>query len=187
MLGAPPPPPPPNVPSLTDRGEDGKILSVRQQMEQHRANPQCASCHAQMDPLGFALENFDAVGRWRTEDPEAHAAIDASGKLGDGSTFSGPTEFRALLLKRRIEFVNTVVEKLLTYSLGRGLEYYDAPAVRQIMRAAEPADYRWSAIIGEIVKSPPFQMRRAADQVNEAPNPVKTAANPASPTTRRSQ
>jgi hypothetical protein len=149
------------VPALKHHGEGGQTTTVRERLELHRKNPVCASCHAQMDPLGFALENFDAVGRWRTEDQEAHSPIDASGKLMDGSSFSGPAEFRAVLLKRRVEFVNTVVEKLLTYSLGRGLEYYDAPAVRQIMRATEPTEYRWSAIIGEIVKSPPFQMRRA--------------------------
>jgi hypothetical protein len=187
LLGAPPPPPPPNVPALKENGEGGQPTTVRERLELHRKNPVCASCHAQMDPLGFALENFDAVGRWRTEDPEAHTAIDASGRLTDGNTFSGPAEFRALLLKRRGELVNTVVEKLLTYALGRGLEYYDRPVMRRIMRAAEPTEYRWSAIIGEIVKSPPFQMRRAADRVNEAPNPVKTVANPASSTTRRSQ
>jgi hypothetical protein len=161
LLGAPPPPPPPNVPALKESGEGGKPTTVRERMEQHRKNPVCASCHAQMDPIGFALENFDAIGRWRTEDAAAHTPIDASGTLLDGSRFNGPAEFRALLLKRRDDFARTVVEKLLTYALGRGLEYYDQPVVRQILREAAPSGYRWSAIIGGIVRSAPFQMRAA--------------------------
>ncbi len=164
LLGAPPPPPPPNVPSLKDRGEDGKILSVRQQMEQHRANPVCASCHARMDPLGFALENFDAVGQWRTTSGAAKTPIDASGVLPDGTKFQGPAELRQLLLSKPEQFVTTVTEKLLTYALGRGVEYYDAPAVRKIMRDSAPTGYRWSSLISELVRSTPFQMRRSRDQ-----------------------
>ena len=162
MLGAPPPPPPPNVPSLMDRGDDGKILSVRQQMEQHRANPQCASCHAQMDPLGFALENFDATGKWRTVSGANATPVDASGALPDGTKFDGPAQLRQLLLSRSQQFLTVVTEKFLTYALGRGLEYYDEPSVRKIMRTAAP-DYRWSSLILNIVKSDPFQMRRSPD------------------------
>ena len=125
LLGAPPPPPPPDVPDLKPRGKDGRLLSMREQMDAHRANPICASCHARMDPIGFALENYDAVGRWRAKD--AGAAIDASGKLPDGTTFNGPAELKKILLTgHRDEFVTTVTEKLLTYALGRGLEAYDA-------------------------------------------------------------
>ena len=162
LLGTPPPPPPPDVPSLKeDRGEDAKPLTMRQRMEQHRTDPVCASCHARMDPLGFALENFDALGRWRTED--AGNRIDASGVLPDGTQFQGPAELRKLLLSRREAFVTTVTEKLLAYALGRGVEYYDAPAIRRILREAAPNDYRWSSLVLGIVKSTPFQMRRSRE------------------------
>ena len=162
MLGTPPPPPPPNVPALKDRGEDGEALSVRERMEQHRADPACASCHEVMDPLGFALENFDGIGRWRTTS-EANTPIDASGVLPDGTQFEGPVGLRELLVSRRQQFVTTVTERLLTYALGRGVENYDAPAVRKIIQEAAPSDYRWSSIIMGIVKSVPFQMRRSAE------------------------
>jgi hypothetical protein len=164
LLGSPPPPPPDAVPSLKDRGSDGSILtSVREQMEQHRKNPACFGCHGRMDPLGFALENFDAIGRWRTSDGTGSGAIDASGVLPDGTKFQGPAELRKILLNRGDEIVTTAAEKLLTYALGRGLEYYDAPAVRAIVREAAPGDYRWSSIILGIVKSTPFQMRRSRE------------------------
>ena len=159
ILGAPPPAPPPDVPELPGEEEGGKALSMRERMERHRANPACASCHAQMDPLGFALENFDAVGRWRTS--EGDTRIDASGALPDGTTFDGPTELRQLLASRRDDFVRTVIEKMLVYALGRGLEYYDMPTVRRIQRDAAAADYRWSSLIQAIVQSTPFQMRRS--------------------------
>jgi mono/diheme cytochrome c family protein len=159
VLGAPPPPPPPDVPALTDNGAGGKILTMRERMEQHRANPACAVCHNQMDPLGFALENFDGIGRWRTK--EGTSPIDSSGVLPGGIKFQGPSELRQLLMGKREQFVTTVTERLLTYAIGRGLEYYDAPAVRKIMHAAKPKDYRWSSIILNIVKSTPFQMRRS--------------------------
>jgi hypothetical protein len=161
LLGSPPPLPPNNVPSLKDRGDDGRILSVRRQMEQHASNPGCAPCHAGMDPLGFALENFDAIGRWRAA--AANVPIDSSGVLPDGTRFQGPTDLGNLLLSRREEFANTVTEKLLTYALGRGLEPYDAPAVRAIKREAAPDEYRWSSLIMAIVRSVPFQMRRALE------------------------
>jgi hypothetical protein len=161
ILGAPPPPPPANVPSLDEKkGEAGKPLSVREQMELHRVNPACASCHKVMDPLGFALENFDATGRWRTT--EAGNPIDASGILPDGTRFQGPAELRKILLSHPEQLAHTVTEKLLIYALGRGVEYYDMPAVRRILRDAAPGDYRWSSIILGIVKSMPFQMRRSS-------------------------
>ena len=162
FLGTPPPPPPPDVvASLTERDKDGKVLSVRQQMEQHRTNPVCATCHARMDPLGFALENFDAIGKWRTTD--ANTPIDASGALPDGTQFEGPAGLRNLMVDKGDEFVTTITEKLLTYALGRGVEYYDQTAVRQIVRGAAPNDYRWSSLIMGIVKSTPFQMRRSRE------------------------
>jgi mono/diheme cytochrome c family protein len=163
LLGAPPPPPPPNVPALKENGEGGKPTTVRERMEAHRNNPACASCHAQMDPLGFALENFDAVGKWRTVDAEAQTPIDASGRLIDGQTFDGPAAFRRLLVARQYDFVTTLTEKLLTYALGRGVEYYDRPVVRQILRNAAPSDYRWSSVILGIVKSAPFEQRQAGE------------------------
>ena len=129
-------------------------------MEQHRDNPVCASCHARMDPLGFALEHFDATGRWREDD--GGAAIDAVVTLPDGTHLDSPAAFRDALSSD--EFVRTVAEKLLTYALGRGLEYYDAPAVRQLLRDAAP-DYRWSSFVLGIVKSVPFQMRRVAEEI----------------------
>jgi mono/diheme cytochrome c family protein len=162
FLGAPPPPPPPNVPALADAGDAGAPASVRERLEQHRRNPVCASCHAQMDPLGFALENFDALGKWRTV--EGHTAIDATGVLPDGTRFSGPVEFRKILLARQDEFVGTVAEKLLTYALGRGVEYYDMPAVRTIARKSQASGYSWSSIILGIVRSTPFQMRAVSAQ-----------------------
>ncbi|MEE8348561.1 MAG: DUF1592 domain-containing protein [Acidobacteriota bacterium] len=162
ILGTPPPPPPPNVPALKDRGQDGEALSVRERMEQHRANPVCASCHMVMDPLGFALENFDGIGKWRMTS-EANTPIDASGVLPDGTRFEGPAGLRELLVSRRQQFVTTVTEKLLTYALGRGVESYDAPAVRKIVQEAAPTDYRWSSIVMGIIKSVPFQMRRSPE------------------------
>jgi len=128
-------------------------------MEQHRANPACAVCHTRMDPIGFALENFDAIGRWRTTD--AGSEIDSSGVLPDGTRFEGPAALRKALLRNPEQFVNTIAEKLLTYALGRKLEYYDAPAVRGITRQAGVKDYRWSSLILGVVKSTPFQMRRS--------------------------
>jgi hypothetical protein len=160
LLGAPPPPPPPNVPSLPDdNGEHGRVATMRERMDRHRTNPICASCHARMDPLGFALENFDGIGTWRTT--EGERPVDASGTLPDGTHFTGPDGLRSILLNRRDEFVQAVTEKLLTYALGRGLESYDAPAIRAITRAAAADDSRWSSLIAGIVKSTPFRMRRS--------------------------
>jgi hypothetical protein len=160
ILGSPPPPPP-NVPSLKDNGENGQMLTMRQRMEQHRANPVCAGCHSRMDPLGFALENFDALGKWRTV--EANNSIDPSGVLPDGTKFEGPAGLRKVLLSKQEEFVSTMTERLLIYALGRGLDYNDAPAIRKILREAAGNDYRWSSLILGIAKSTPFQMRRSAE------------------------
>ncbi len=159
MVGAPPPAPPANVPALELSNKDGKPVSVRQMLEMHRANPACAGCHARMDPLGLSLENFDAIGQWRTTD--AGHAIDASGVLLDGTKVNGPRELRQALAAQKTQFVTTVTGKLLTYALGRGLEYYDATTVRAIDRSAAADDYRWSSVILGIVKSPAFQMKIA--------------------------
>ncbi len=159
ILGAPPPLPPPNVPPLRERADAGELTSLRERLEAHRVSPVCANCHARMDPIGFAFENFDAVGRWRETDDDA--PIDPSGVLPDGTAFDGLPELRDVLLSRSDEFVVTVTEKLLTYALGRGIEHHDLPAVRAIVREAKPNDYRWSSIILGVVRSMPFQMRRS--------------------------
>ncbi len=160
VLGTPPPPPPPNVPELEPAEDSGRVLAMRERMEQHRANPVCASCHRLMDPLGLALENFDAVGRWRGHMPGG-IAIDASGAMPDGTPFDGPADLRGLLVRNPEQFVTVVTEKLLTYALGRGVEYYDAPSVREITRAAAGHDYGLASLIVGVVKSTPFQMRLA--------------------------
>ena len=160
ILSAPPPPPPPNVPGLEDTNTEGEVLSMRDRMVQHRKNPVCASCHAQMDPLGLALENFDAVGRWRTHG-ESNNPIDASGVLPNGLEFDGPAGLRQALLHDPELFATTVTEKLLTYALGRGLAHYDAPAIRAITHDAAGSDYSFSSLIIGIVNSTPFQMRRS--------------------------
>ncbi len=157
IMGTPVPPPPPNVPALKDNTPGGKQLSVRERMEEHRKNPACAVCHKIMDPLGFALENFDAVGQWR--DTEAGKPIDASGVLVDGTKVNGPVALREAILKRPQTFAGTMTEKLLTYALGRGLEYYDMPVVRSIVRRMAANDYHFSSLVLGIVESAPFQMR----------------------------
>src|SRR5262249_27835483 len=154
-------------PALPDKTADGQSRSMRGRLEQHRKNPVCAGCHARMDPLGFALENFDAVGRWR--DLDAGTQIDASGVLPDGTTFKGPAAFRQVLLQQREEIVETLVERLMTYALGRGVEYYVMPAVRQVLRASQAEGTRWSAIVIAIATSEPFMMRMpVAAQAAEA-------------------
>jgi len=162
ILAAPMPAPPPNVPTLESSNKDGKPLTVREMLETHRANPVCASCHKNMDPLGLSLENFDAIGQWRTTD--AGRAIDASGVLLDGTKVDGPRELRQALVAKKTQFATAVTEKLLTYALGRGLEYYDAPAGRAIDRSAAADGYRWSSLVLATVKSAPFQMRTAGKQ-----------------------
>ncbi len=160
ILGTPPPPPPADIPDLPDRGENGQAATVRDRLARHRESPACSVCHAPMDPLGLALENYDAVGQWRTTG-EAELPIDSSGNLPDGTVFEGPTGLRTLLLERRDQFVGTLTEKLLAYALGRGPEYYDRPTVRAITRASASDNYRWSSIIVGIVQSTPFRMRRS--------------------------
>jgi hypothetical protein len=160
ILGFPPSPPPPNVSDLAENSVDGKPRSVRERLEQHRRNPACSGCHAPMDPLGFALENFDGVGRWRTSD--AGTPVDSSGVLPDGTTFSGPLGLRKVLDVRRRDFTAAFAEKLLTYALGRGLEYYDRPALREILQRAAADDYRWSSLILNVIRSTPFQARRVS-------------------------
>ena len=159
ILGAPPPPPPPNVPPLPETSaRESPEVSMRELMEAHRQNPVCATCHQRMDPLGFALENFDAIGKWRAT--EGHAPIDASGVLPDGTKFGGPDEFRKALMAHRDEFVRTFTEKLLTYALGRGLERYDKRTVDEIGRKAAASEYQFQTLIYEVVRSLPFQSRR---------------------------
>ncbi|MGE3507988.1 MAG: DUF1592 domain-containing protein [Vicinamibacterales bacterium] len=157
MMGYPAPAPPPNVPALSDNEKGQAPKSVRERMEQHRKNAVCASCHAVMDPIGFSLDQFDAIGRWRTR--ENGSPVDASGALPDGRKIDGVVGLRNLLLSRREQFVRTVTEKLLVYGLGRGAEFYDMPTVRQIAREAAAHEYTWSSVILGIVKSRPFQMR----------------------------
>jgi len=159
LLGTPPPPPIPNVPPLRATDTSGVVLPMRQRMERHRSNPVCASCHAMMDPLGLSLENFDAIGKWRTLG-ESSAPIDATGASPDGTRFEGPDGLREVLLQSD-RFVATLTEKMLTYALGRGVEYYDAPAVRAILRDAARDDYRFSSLVAGVVQSAPFRMRKA--------------------------
>lgn len=160
ILGIPPPPPPPDVPALSESETEVKALTMRERMAQHRANPVCASCHTVMDPIGLTMENFDAIGRWRSDNAD-HLSIDASGNLPGSEPFEGVAGLRAALLQNPDAFVGTMSEKLLTYALGRGLEYYDGPAVREILRATTNNDMRFSAMIFAIVNSTPFQMRTA--------------------------
>jgi len=166
VLGTPPPPPPP-VPALKETLANGHPASIRERMEEHRKNPTCAVCHVRMDPLGFALENFDGIGEWR--EVSDGQPIDSSGTLPDGTKFTGVPGLRTLLLSRRDAFVGTFTEKLMAYALGRDVAYYDRPALRKISTEAAASDYRWSAIIAGIVKSFPFQM----SVVRNAPSGAK--------------
>ena len=162
IFGLPVPPPPPGVDTnLTENQPGAAPKSIRERLAQHRQNPSCNSCHSVIDPLGFALENFDVIGGWRTID-EAGKPVDASGTTTSGAKVDGLSGLRALLLERPEQFPRTVTEKLLAYALGRRVEYYDQPAVRTIVRDAAAHDYRWSALVLGIVKSAPFQNRGAA-------------------------
>jgi hypothetical protein len=175
ILGTPPPPPPPNVPKL-EEGKAALTGTLRQRMEQHRDNPACASCHARMDPIGFGFENYDGIGAWREQ--EGEATIDASGELVSGESFNGPAELKAILLnQKRDDFVTCLTEKVLTFALGRGLEYYDKCAVDQITKKLAKEHYRFSVLILEVVKSTPFQMRRGEQ------NPAHLAAERGAPPT----
>jgi mono/diheme cytochrome c family protein len=189
ILGAPPPAPPPNVPVLPERGAGGRFASVRERLEQHRRDSVCASCHANMDPLGFALENFDGIGAWRTVD-EGGVAVDASGSMPGGVSVDGLSGLRSFLLDRPDQFVHALTEKLLTYALGRSLEYYDQPSVRRIVSGAATQEYRWSAVILEIVQSPSFRMRRTPEVAASSTVARTGAASPESrdvPQTGREQ
>jgi hypothetical protein len=158
ILGAPPPSPPPNVPELSEKEKDVTAASLRERMEVHRRNPACANCHAKMDPIGFALENFNAVGAYRTKDGSFD--IDATGEFADGTKFTGPGELKAIVLKRKDEFVRCLTEKLLIYAIGRGLEYYDRPTVERIVKALPGGEYKFSTLVKEIVQSDAFRKRR---------------------------
>jgi hypothetical protein len=163
IIGVHPPEPPANVPDLPEPRVGELPATMRERMVQHRANPTCASCHSQMDPLGLAMESFDAVGRWRTQN-ENGSPLDVSGALPDGTGFDGPLGLREVLVRSySTEFVKTVTEKLLVYALGRGLEYYDMPTVRAIVRDASTQNYRLTSLVLGIITSAPFQMRRSAD------------------------
>ena len=163
ILGAPPPPPPPDVPELKDGKEAALTGTLRQRMEQHRQNPMCAACHARMDPLGFGLENFNGIGEWRQK--EGDFSIDPAGKLVSGETFNGPDDLKTILMKRkRDDFVHCLTEKMFTYALGRGVEYYDKCAVDQITKRLAKGRYKFSTLISEIVKSTPFEMRRGEEE-----------------------
>jgi hypothetical protein len=158
ILNTPPPPPPPGVGSLDEKS--GPVRgTMRQQMEKHRANPMCAACHMRMDPLGFALENYDAVGHWRTED--ASQPIDASGVLPNGKKFNGSAELKTILTANRQAFAECLTEKMMIYALGRGLEGYDRTAERKIVSGLAADGYRFSSLINGIVDSAPFQLGRA--------------------------
>jgi hypothetical protein len=159
ILGSPPPPPPPFVPALKENATEGKALPMKARLAEHRSNPACSGCHNLMDPIGFSLENYDALGRWRTAD--AATPIDAAGGLPDGSRFEGVDGLQKALVVRPELFVTTFTEKLLTYALGRGVEYYDAPAVRKVVQEAQAKDFRFSSVILGIANSTPFQMRKS--------------------------
>ena len=179
ILGTPPPPPPPNVPDLKEGKGIALAGTLRQRMEQHRANPNCASCHARMDPIGFAFENFDGVGGWRKED--GNLPIDSAGELVSGEKFHGATELRQILVsKKKAEFVQCLSEKLLTYALGRGLEMYDRCALEEISKRAAKRDYKFNDLIIEVVKSVPFQLRRGEERLaheTRAPTLVNIGLN----------
>ena len=163
LLNMPPPPPPDDAfqPVLQVESDDGKVMTMKQAMEKHRANPVCASCHKLMDPIGFALENYNAIGAYRTRYEEAGTDVNPEGILFDGSPFSSTSEFRERLVSHSDRMVHTVAEKMLTYALGRGLEYYDQPEVRDIVRKIGDQGYTWSALIQAVVESRPFQYRKA--------------------------
>jgi hypothetical protein len=167
ILGTTVPPPPADVPALKENKEGEKPRTMREQMAEHRADPVCASCHKVMDPIGFALENFDAVGAWRAR--EAGVPIDASGQLADGTKVDGVITLRRALLSRPQVFVGTMTEKLLMYAVGRGLDHHDMPAVRAVVRDAGRHNYQFSSIVLGIVHSVPFQMRKSEASASELP------------------
>jgi len=163
ILGTPPAAPPPDVEGFVEIEIGQDFSTVRERLEQHRTNPSCNSCHGVIDPLGFALENFDAVGRWRDIDRMARTPIDAAGVLADGSVVTGPVELREAILSRPDQFVQTFTEKLMIFALGRRIEYQDMPAVREIVRQASMEDYRFSSIVMGIVESAQFRMKHEGE------------------------
>jgi mono/diheme cytochrome c family protein len=169
LLGAPPPPPPPDIPALQEAGRDGQPQSLRERMELHRKNPACASCHQRMDPLGFALENFDALGKWRSTSDDA--PIDPSASFPDGTRFEGIAGLRTLLVSHKEDFVRTLTGKLLAYATGRGLDHHDLPVIRKIVRDAAPADYSWSSIVTGVARSAPFSMGSSRGNQGERSQP----------------
>jgi hypothetical protein len=181
LLGVPPPPPPPDVPDLeptkADAAGNARVPTMREQMEAHRANPACSGCHQLMDPIGFALEQYDAIGRWRTTD--GANVIDPTSTMYDGTRIAGPADLRNFLLGYSDQYIRTVTEKLLTYALGRGVEYYDMPVVRSIVRDAEADGYRWEALLVGVVQSEPFRSSRKA---GAAPASSSTGSAPVATT-----
>ena len=163
VLGSPPPAPPPNVPNLAENRPGQKAKTVRERMEQHRSNPTCFGCHGVMDPLGLSLENFSAVGQYRTYDQETLTVIDSSGLLPDGTAIKGPADLRRALVARPDRFVEAFTENLLTYALGRSIEYRDMPAVRKIVSGAAANDYRFESIVLGIISSDAFRKREAPE------------------------
>lgn len=161
ILDQPPPPPPPNVPELAETAKAAPTATLRQQLELHRQNATCNSCHRVMDQLGFGMENFDAIGRWRDQDNGKD--VDASGELPGGVNFSGPMELTRVLRRKQCEFGACLAEKMLTYALGRGLEFYDRCATDRIVRSLKEQEFRFSVLIAEIAKSEPFRMRRGEE------------------------
>jgi hypothetical protein len=170
LLNAAPPPPPPNVPSLSTEGkEPGQQLSLREAMVRHRAQPACANCHARMDPIGFAMENFDAVGKWRDQD--AGKPIDVSSKLTDGTVVDGIPGVKNLVLRDPARFAGAIAGKLLMYAIGRNVQYFDEPAIREIVRKAAPGDYKFADLVSGVVQSMPFQTRRVPQLKSEEKQP----------------
>jgi len=169
ITGTPPAPPPPNVEAFKENKEGEKPMTIRAIMETHRANPTCNACHGIMDPLGFALENFDTIGTYRTTDRYTRTAIDTSGKLVDGTAINGPVDLRSALVRHPDQFAQTLTEKLMTYALGRGVEYFDMPSVRKIVRDAKGDNYKFSSIVLGIVKAPAFQSSEVEITQNQQP------------------
>jgi len=159
ILGSPPPPPPPDVPELEESTDESEPKTLRERLEKHRENPACASCHDKIDPLGFGLENFDAIGRWRIQD--ASKPIDASGQLPNGQTFEGPDELKKILLEQKDEFIRHLTVKMLSYALGRGLQMEDQCTVDRIIESLQQQEYKARVLIWEIIKSIPFRYRPA--------------------------
>jgi hypothetical protein len=176
LLGAAPPPPPANVPPLMENVENEKALPVRERLEMHRRNPACSACHNMMDPIGLALENFNAIGVWRSTD--AGAPIDPAGELFDGTPLDGPVSLRKAILERTDSFVASFTESFLQYGLGRLLDYRDMPSVRQIERQAAASNYRFSSFVLGVVNSVPFQMRRVDDAVSTVDGAARNRLEP---------